>query len=194
MTPLKTETLDLTFNDSIAHITVSGAVARETLEAGLNWMDEVVEANDNFAVRVDMAKDDFADLGEISGEFKNVGRLLRHAVEAEKCAVLTDSLFLRNSAKVEGAVIPGLEINTFAPEAAEVAEAWLKDEPLIEEAPAPETSEQEAPKAKLQSSYGPAPTEIKTVAPSEMKAVKADIEDAVEDNASDNPWGDFRAI
>jgi len=139
MTPLKTENLDLTFNNNVAHITVSGAMAKDSLEAGLEWIDKVVEANDNFSIRVDMASDDFADLGEISGEFKQVGRMLRHAsleenLGADKCAVLTDSMFLRNSAKIEGAVIPGLDLNTFALEADDVAEKWLRNEPLVEAA------------------------------------------------------------
>lgn len=196
MTPLKTENLDLTFTDNIAHITVSGAMKRDTLEAGLAWMDEVVEANDNFSIRVDMAKDDFADLGEISGEFKQVGRILRHAsleenLGADKCAVLTDSMFLRNSAKVEGAVIPGLDVNTFALDAGAVAEKWLQDEPLVESVT---KAEETAPSAdKTHGSVGPAPTELNLVSPAQMKQAAPDAAETAQAQA-ENPWGDFRAI
>ena len=40
------------------HITVSGAMKKDSLEAGLGWMGEVVEANDGSSIRVDMAKGD----------------------------------------------------------------------------------------------------------------------------------------
>jgi len=211
MTPLKTENLDLTFNNNVAHITVSGAMAKDSLEAGLEWIDKVVEANDNFSIRVDMASDDFADLGEISGEFKQVGRMLRHAsleenLGADKCAVLTDSMFLRNSAKIEGAVIPGLDLNTFALEADDVAEKWLRNEPLVEaaasEVASPVTS---ASGETIHASAGPAPTELTLVTPSEMKAVEpltphvpimpqAQQSAESEEPEADNPWDDFRAI
>jgi len=202
MTPLKTETLDLTFEDNVAHIAVTGAMAKDTLEAGLEWIDEVVEANDNFSIRVDMAKDDFADLGEISGEFKQVGRMLRHAsleenLGADKCAVLTDSLFLRNSAKVEGAVIPGLEVNTFALDATDVAQSWLQDEPLLEMAPKTETQNVKEPQAeKIHASAGPAPTELDLITPAQMKSTKPLITEALSDETSeaDNPWDGFRAF
>jgi len=202
MTPLKTETLDLTFKNNVAHIAVTGAIAKDTLEAGLEWIDGVVEANDNFSVRVDMAKDDFADLSEISGEFKQVGRMLRHAsleenVGADKCAVLTDSLFLRNSAKVEGAVIPGLEVNTFALEAADVAQTWLQDEPLMEESSSVETAKSDAPKTEtIHASVGPAPTSLNLVTPSQMKQGVPDTTPDTTQEASDdsNPWSDFRVL
>lgn len=189
MTPLKTETLNFTFNDNVAHITVSGAMGKDSLEAGLEWIDQLVEANDNFSIRVDMAKDDFADLSEISGEFKQVGRMLRHAsleenLGADKCAVLTDSMFLRNSAKVEGAVIPGLDLNTFSLEADEVAEKWLRDQPLTQETKSSET---------VHASAGPAPTELNLVSPSEMKTIEAASSKRAAKETK-NPWGDFRAI
>ncbi|WP_034389033.1 SpoIIAA family protein [Hellea balneolensis] len=197
MTPLKTENLDLTFNNNVAHITVKGAMAKDSLEAGLEWIDQVVEANDNFSIRVDMAKDDFADLSEISGEFKQVGRMLRHAsleenLGADKCAVLTDSMFLRNSAKVEGAVIPGLELNTFGLDADDVAEKWLRDQPLTQDKAPRETASNETAET-IHASAGPAPTELTLVSPSEMKTIEA-ASTKREASESKNPWGDFRAI
>ena len=202
MTPLKTENLDLTFDDNVAHITVSGAMAKDSLDAGLAWMDELVEANDNFSIRVDMASRDFDGLGEISGEFKHVGRILRHAsleenLGADKCAVLTDSLFLRNSAKVEGAVIPGLDVNTFALDADDVAEKWLRDQPLTEEVDATAAAPRvEASPEAIHASAGPAPTELNFVSPAEMKSTKPiEVETSASDaDEPDNPWDGFRAI
>ncbi len=139
MTPLKTENLDLDFNDNIVQMRVSGPIADDSLTAGLDWIDSFQEnfesdpeSHDNYALRVDMPKDEFEDLGEINRQFQKVGRVLRHAKSADKCALLTDSMFIRNTAKVESAVIPGLEIRTFALDETKIAERWLSDKPLMQ--------------------------------------------------------------
>lgn len=196
MTPLATENLNLKFEDNVAHIRVKGSLAQDALEAGLDWMDEAAEANDNFNIRVEMAQDDFEDLSEIRSEFTRVGRMLRHAPAAEKCAVLTDSLFLRNSAKVEGAALPGLELNTFDLKAQEVAQNWLRDQPLTEAPSSDQTRAVDTDAGEMaeavHASAGPAPTELNLVSPSEMKTIEAAA--AENETARDNPWDDFRAI
>ena len=131
MTPLRTPNLEL--NNNIAFMSVKGTMSQTALENGLDWMNQVSEANDNFNICIDIASDNFDDLSAARAEFLRVGRVLRHAPTADKCAVLTDSAFLKNSAKVEGAVIPGLEINAFDLDASKVAEKWLNDEPVIQE-------------------------------------------------------------
>lgn len=133
MTPLRTPNLELELNNNIAFMSIKGTMSQTALESGLDWMDQVSEANDNFNICVDIASNNFDDLSAARTEFLRVGRVLRHAPTAEKCAVLTDSAFLKNSAKVEGAVIPGLEINAFDLEEGSVAEKWLNDEPIIQE-------------------------------------------------------------
>ncbi|MGJ8562236.1 MAG: STAS/SEC14 domain-containing protein [Alphaproteobacteria bacterium] len=134
MTPLRKENLELEFNNNIAFMSVKGTMSSDSLNEGLAWMDQVAETNDNFNICVDMAYENFDGLGAARAEFLRVGRVLRHALSAEKCAVLTDSTFLQNSAKVEAAAIPGMEINAFGIEDREIAQKWLNDEPVIETA------------------------------------------------------------
>lgn len=128
MTELNLENLDLKFEDGIAFMKVSGPVTKDVMDEGLGWFAELTEAQDGYNLCVDMAQSDFDGLGEIREEFKRVGDVLRAVQTMAKCALLSDSMFLRNSAKVEGAVIPGLEIEAYAIEDIASAMSWLKDE------------------------------------------------------------------
>lgn len=156
MTPLTQENLDLKFEENIAYMTLTGSVVQEAMDQGLHWFDELCEMQDEFNICVEMAKNDFEDLSEVSTEFRRVARTLRRAVNAKKCAVLTDSMFLMNSAKVEGAVIPGLELMTFKIKSKEAAVKWLKGEPLVTQVPETELTSETPPAAKVSSPPNPA--------------------------------------
>ncbi len=169
MNAMNLENLDLKLEDNVVFMKVSGEVSKEEMTQSLNWFETVANANDNINICVDMAKDDFDGLGELRQEFVRVGQVLRTVPDADKCAVVTDSQFLRNSAKVEGAVIPGLEIRTFAADESSPAETWLKGESLIETSPA----------------------EKEMV--SQVSAEAAKTETATE-TVEDNPWDNFAAI
>jgi len=128
MTALHSDNLNLKYEDGIAYMSVSGTVSQEEMAESLGWFSDVAESNDNFNMCVDMAKSDFDGLGEVRKGFTRVADVLRAVPSVDKCAVLTDSMFLRNSAKVEGAVIPGLEIEAYKIEDIAPAVSWLKDE------------------------------------------------------------------
>ncbi len=151
MHAMRSNNLDLTFEDNVAYMTVSGEVSKEAMAEGLDWLETLTGVNDNFNIYVDMAQDDFDGLGEIRQEFVRVGHMLRAVPDTDKCAVVTDSQFLRNSAKIEGAVIPGLEIRVFDRDETKPAEKWLKDESLIEATPKAVQSEAVKPEAETQS-------------------------------------------
>jgi hypothetical protein len=135
MNTLKTENLELTLDDQVVQMSVNGPMTSETVQSSFDWIETVqseAATNDNLQICVEMQSDSFSDLAEASQQFRRVGEVLRRAHDIERCALITDSSWIRNSAKVEGAVIPGLEIMAFAPEHAKTAEKWLRDEPLIE--------------------------------------------------------------
>jgi len=169
MNAMKLENLDLKLEDNVVFMKVSGEVSKEEMAQSLNWFETVANANDNINICVGMAKDDFDGLGELRKEFVRVGHVLRTVPDADKCAVVTDSQFLRNSAKIEGAVIPGLEIRTFASEESGPAETWLKGESLMQVAPAGK--------------------EIVSEAPTEGGKTET-----VPETDGDNPWETFAAI
>jgi len=172
MTPLNRENLELKFENTVAFMTLSGTVAQDDMDSGLGWFDALCEEEDNFAICVEMAKNDFEDLGSVSTEFKRVARVMRRAVNASKCAVLTDSQFLRNSAKVEGAVVPGLDLQTFAIKSKDNSVRWLRGESLLDE-PAAQTKSEPAP-------------ELAPQAPQAGFVTKTPSNDFEKDNV--NPW------
>lgn len=146
MQALKTENLELTLDNQIVQMSVNGPMTSETVQSSFEWIENVQTespTNDNLQICVEMQADNFSDLAEASQQFRRVGEVLRRAHDIDRCALITDSTWIRNSAKIEGAVIPGLELMAFAPEQTETAEKWLRDEPLLEDPAAealPETA------------------------------------------------------
>ena len=134
MQALKTENLELTLDESIVQMSVNGPMTSETVQSSFDWIENVqseIATNDNLQICVEMQADNFSDLAEASQQFRRVGEVLRRAHDIDRCALITDSTWIRNSAKIEGAVIPGLELMAFAPDESETAEKWLRDEPLM---------------------------------------------------------------
>ena len=69
----------------------------------------------------------FPSLGALAVELSYMPQLLRMIGRFDKCAVCTDSGWIGKAAEVEGALIPGLEIEAFGLDEVEKAEAWLAD-------------------------------------------------------------------
>lgn len=183
MTALNSDNLNLKYEDGIAYMTVSGQVSKEEMAEGLGWFSEVLDSNDNFNMCVDMAQGDFDGLGEVRQGFTRVADVLRAVPSVDKCAVLTDSMFLRNSAKVEGAVIPGLEIEAYKIEEIAPAVSWLKDE--------------DTPEALQESRPGVADivTDSATESVTEVEAAPLKTQPLVNElveTPSDNPWDNLK--
>lgn len=68
-------------------------------------------------------------LGAITAEIARMPNLLSLLTRFDKCAVLTDSPWLRTAAEFEGAMIPMISIKGFALADTARAEAWLADKP-----------------------------------------------------------------
>ena len=138
MQALKTENLELTLDDKIVQMSVNGPMTSETVQSSFDWIESVQTesaTNDNLQICVEMQSENFSDLAEASQQFRSVGQVLRRAHDIDRCALITDSRWIQNSAKIEGAVIPGLELMAFAPEDSDTAAKWLRDEPLLEQTP-----------------------------------------------------------
>jgi hypothetical protein len=67
-------------------------------------------------------------MGAIGVEITLLPKLFGLLGRYDKCAVVTDSNWLRKAALVEGALVPGLEINSFEMKDMAAAEAWLEGE------------------------------------------------------------------
>ncbi len=64
-------------------------------------------------------------LGAIGVEFSRLPKLFKLLGAFDKCAVLTDSDWLKKAAELEGALFPGIQIKSFDLDDQEVAETWL---------------------------------------------------------------------
>lgn len=64
-------------------------------------------------------------LGVIAVELRRLPSLFSLIGKFDKCAVLSDTSWIRTWAEVEGALIPGLEIRAFELHEAAEAERWL---------------------------------------------------------------------
>lgn len=152
LNPLKTDALSLRFQDGIAFMKLSGKVGKDDLGEALEWLSEANDAHEAYNMCVDVAKMDFASLGEISEEFKRLAAMWRTAKALDKCAVVTDSKYLQSAAKIEGAVIPGLEIESFEIEDLAPAMDWLGAEP--DDTPKQPAVTKDPMKVDLASMYG----------------------------------------
>lgn len=70
---------------------------------------------------------DFAmpSMAAIGVEMSRLPKLFGLLGKFDRCAVLCDEKWIRTAAAVEGALLPGLEINTFELSEAAAAETWL---------------------------------------------------------------------
>lgn len=66
-------------------------------------------------------------MGAIAAEIARMPSLLSLLTRFDRCAVLTNTAWLRTAAEIEGALIPRLAIKGFARNEAAAAEAWLND-------------------------------------------------------------------
>lgn len=173
MTPIKTPNLELSLQGRIATMNVTGKMAADTLTESYDWLTEAAgetstgEDSHALQLRVTLREENFDNLAEASAGFQQVGKVFRHVPALDKCAVVTDSAFLRNTAKVEGAVIPGMDLMTFAPEGVDAADSWLRGESLTETVPV-----DTAPESKA----------------SETDEDATTPEAAKDDTPSENPW------
>jgi len=138
LNPLSTSNLDLSLDGRIAVMKVTGKMQRDTLTESYDWLSQASEITkgDALQLRVEIRDENFDNLSEAREGFQQVGDVFRHVPALNRCAVVTDSGFLRNTAKVEGAVIPGMDLLTFAPDGIDAADKWLRGEKLTETVPA----------------------------------------------------------
>ncbi|SFO84677.1 STAS/SEC14 domain-containing protein [Qipengyuania nanhaisediminis] len=64
-------------------------------------------------------------LSAIAVEFTRLPKLFGLLGAIDKCAVLSDSDWLRKAAEIEGALFPGIKIKSFGLDQQDVAEEWL---------------------------------------------------------------------
>ncbi len=108
-------------------IELEGTLDAETMAAALD--DLIAKSADVSGGRMLYTVTDFSlpTLGALGVELQRLPKLFALLGKFDRCAVLSDTAWLRTAAEIEGAVIPGIEIKSFEPQEAAAAEAWLAE-------------------------------------------------------------------
>jgi len=108
-------------------IELRGTINIETMRTGLDAL--IKQSKDVESGQMLYTIRDFSmpTIGAIGIEMSRLPALFSLLGKYDKCAVLSDSSWLRNAATAKGALIPGLDIMSFELDEREAAEAWLSD-------------------------------------------------------------------
>lgn len=106
-------------------IRLSGRLTSEDMRDGLDHL--IALSQDVSRGRMLYEITDFAlpSIGAVVAEMGRLPELFGLLGKFDKCAVVTDTGWLRTAAEIEGKVIPGLEIKSFAQVERDAAEEWL---------------------------------------------------------------------
>ena len=106
-------------------IALSGSLGPDDMRSGLD--DLIALSEDVSQGRMLYTITDFSmpSMAAIGVEFSHLPKLFGLLGKFDRCAVLCDTAWIRTTAEVEGALLPGLEIKAFELSAAAEAEAWL---------------------------------------------------------------------
>jgi hypothetical protein len=106
-------------------IVLKGQIDADAMRQGL---DDLIEKSEGILHGAMLYRiEDFAmpTFGAFGVEFSRLPKLFGLLGKFDRCAVLSDAAWLRRAAEIEGALIPGLTIKSFAPGESDAAEAWL---------------------------------------------------------------------
>ncbi|MGB6231193.1 MAG: STAS/SEC14 domain-containing protein [Litorimonas sp.] len=123
---MNTAHLTATYEAPIVKLSVKGPVTDTDTKAALDWFDHLGEQTEHYQLYLEMAKMDFPDLGTIRKSFLSLATMMRGLEDCGKCAVVTDSPFLRSTAVVEGSALPQMEVGSFGIVDLADAEEWLE--------------------------------------------------------------------
>lgn len=108
-------------------IELSGALDTEAMRSALDHLLEESEGITNGRMLYTILDFEMPTLGAMAVEFQKMPKLFSLIGKFDKCAVLSDTAWIRTAAEIEGAVIPSLEIKSFPLSAKKDAEDWLDD-------------------------------------------------------------------
>ncbi|GHB01197.1 hypothetical protein GCM10009069_25040 [Algimonas arctica] len=126
MNDLNTANLTAKFEAPIVWLSVNGPVDREETIQTIEWFETLGESQDSYQLYLEIPKMHFPDLGSVRKTFLSLADIMRGLEACEKCAVVTDSPFLRSTAKIEGTAMPQMEVDSFGIVDLARAEDWLE--------------------------------------------------------------------
>ena len=106
---------------------LSGKIDAEAMKVALAELTNKSQGMKNGTMLYRIRDFDFPTLGAIGVEFSSLPDLFKMIGKFDKAAVLADQSWIRVASKIEGALIPGLEIKAFELDEESEAEAWLAE-------------------------------------------------------------------
>lgn len=106
-------------------IELTGRLDAEAMRTGLDDLIEQSEDIANGLMLYTITEFAMPSAGAFAVEFGRLPKLFGLIGKFDRCAVLTDTAWLRTAAEIEGALIPGLEVRGFELGQNDAAEAWL---------------------------------------------------------------------
>lgn len=106
-------------------IQLSGQLDSDTMEKGLSELLEASEGVEHGRMLYTITSFAMPTVGALGVELQYLPKLFGLLGKFDRCAVVSDTDWLRTAAEIEGALIPGLEIKAFQLSEHDDAEAWL---------------------------------------------------------------------
>lgn len=106
-------------------IEFSGCLDADAMREGLDKLLELSEDVSQGTMLYRISNFEIPTAGAIGVELARLPKLFGLLGKFDRCAVLSDTSWLRTAAEVEGALIPGISIKAFPFDAEDEAEAWL---------------------------------------------------------------------
>ena len=95
----------------------------------LTGLDELIAVSENISngrMLYKISEISIPTLGALGVELSRLPQLFSLLGKFDKCAVLSDSAWLRTAANIEGALFPGIDIKSFEFDEVDNANAWLE--------------------------------------------------------------------
>lgn len=106
-------------------IELSGALDAEAMRSALDHLVEKSEGITHGKMLYKVLDFEMPTMGAMAVELQQMPKLFSFIGKFDKCALLSDTAWIRTVAEIEGAVIPSLEIKSFALADTKAAEDWL---------------------------------------------------------------------
>ncbi len=107
------------------NIELSGALDAEAMQSALDHLIEKSEGITHGKILYTISDFEMPTLGAMAVELFRMPKLFSLTSKFDKCAVLSDTAWIRTAAEIEGAVISSLKIKSFALADTRAAESWL---------------------------------------------------------------------
>lgn len=106
-------------------LALSGSLNADQMRAGLEKLIAGAEGISGGKMLYTIGDFELPTMGALGVELQLMPKLFGLLGKFDRCAVVSDTAWVRTAAEVEGALIPGLEIKSFPNASMQAAEEWL---------------------------------------------------------------------